>query len=62
VGTAITIVNRGSANITIAQGTGVSLYLAGNSTSGNRTMTTYGMSTLMNVAANVWMINGTGVV
>ena len=62
VGTAITIVNRGTANITIAQGTGVSLYLAGNSTSGNRTMTTYGMSTLMNVAANVWMINGTGVV
>jgi hypothetical protein len=62
VGTAITIVNRGTANITIAQDTGVSLYLAGNSTSGNRTMTTYGMSTLMNVAANVWMINGTGVV
>jgi len=62
VGTAITMVNRGTANITIAQGTGVSLYLAGNSTSGNRTMTTYGMSTLMNVAANVWMINGTGVV
>jgi hypothetical protein len=62
VGTAITIVNRGTANITIAQGTGVSLYLAGNSTSGNRTMTTYGMSTLMNVAANIWMINGTGVV
>jgi hypothetical protein len=62
VGTAITIVNRGTANITIAQGTGVSLYLAGNNTSGNRTMTTYGMSTLMNVAANVWMINGTGVV
>jgi hypothetical protein len=62
VGTAITIVNRGTANITITQGTGVSLYLAGNNTSGNRTMTTYGMATLMNVAANVWMINGTGVV
>jgi plastocyanin len=62
VGTAITIVNRGSANITIAQDTGVSLYLAGNSTAANRTMTTYGMSTLMNVAANVWMITGTGVV
>jgi hypothetical protein len=62
VGTAITIVNRGTANITIAQGTGVSLYLAGNNTAANRTMTTYGMSTLMNVAANVWMITGTGVV
>jgi len=39
----------------------VSLYLAGNSTPANRTVTTYGMATLLNVAANVWMINGTGV-
>jgi len=61
VGTAITIVNRGTGNMTIAQDTGVSLYLAGNSSAGNRTVTTYGMVTLLNVAANVWMINGTGV-
>jgi len=61
VGTAISIVNRGSGNITIAQGSGVSLYLAGNSTPANRTVTTYGMATLLNVAANIWMINGTGV-
>jgi hypothetical protein len=61
VGTAISLVNRGTGNITVAQGTGVSLYLAGNSTAGNRTVTTYGMATLLNVAANVWMINGTGV-
>jgi hypothetical protein len=61
VGTAISIVNRGSGNITIAQGSGVSLYLAGNATAGNRTVTTYGMATLLNVAANVWMINGSGV-
>jgi hypothetical protein len=61
VGTAITVVNRGSGNITIAQGSGVSLYLAGNSTAANRTISTYGMATLLNVAANVWMINGTGV-
>jgi len=59
VGTAISIVNRGTANITIAPDSGVSLYLAGNSTSANRTVTTYGMATVMNVAANVWMINGT---
>jgi hypothetical protein len=61
VGTAISIVNRGSGNITIAQGSGVSLYLAGNATAGNRTVTTYGMATLLNVAANIWMINGSGV-
>ena len=61
VGTAITVVNRGSGTITIAQGTGVSLYLAGNSSAGNRTIATYGMATLLNVAANVWMINGSQV-
>ena len=60
VGTAITVVNRGTGNIVITQGTGVSLYLAGNSTAANRTLSTYGMATLLNVSANVWMINGTG--
>ena len=62
VGTAITVVNRGTGNITIAQAPDVNLYLAGNSTAGNRILTTYGMATLLNVAGNVWMINGTGVV
>ena len=62
VGTAVSVVNRGTGNITVAQTAGVSLYLAGNSTAGNRVVTTYGMATLLNVAANVWMINGTGVV
>jgi hypothetical protein len=61
VGTAISLVNRGTGNITVAQDSGVSLYLAGNATAGNRTVTTYGMATLLNVAANIWMINGTGV-
>ena len=59
VGTALSIVNRGTANVTVAPAAGVSLYLAGNSSSANRVVTTYGMATVMNVAANVWMINGT---
>ena len=59
VGTALSVVNRGTANVTVAPAAGVSLYLAGNSTSANRVVTTYGMATVMNVAANVWMINGT---
>jgi hypothetical protein len=59
VGTAISVINRGTANITVAPAAGVSLYLAGNSTSANRVVTTYGMATVMNVAANIWMINGT---
>jgi hypothetical protein len=59
VGTALSIVNRGTANVTVAPAAGVSLYVAGNSTSGNRVVTTYGMATVMNVAANIWMISGT---
>ena len=62
IGTAVSIVNRGTANVNIALGTGVSLYMAGNSTSSARVLTTYGMASLLNVAANVWMINGTGII
>jgi hypothetical protein len=61
VGAAITIVNQGSGNIIIAQGSGVTLYLAGNSTAGNRTVATFGMATIMKVATDTWFINGTGV-
>ena len=61
VGAAITIVNQGTGNITVAQGSGVTLYLAGNATSGNRSVATFGMATIMKVATDTWFINGTGV-
>jgi hypothetical protein len=61
VGAAISIVNQGTGNITVAQGSGVTLYLAGNATSGNRTISTFGMATLIKVATDTWFINGTGV-
>jgi hypothetical protein len=61
VGAAITVVNQGTGNITIAQGSGVTLYLAGNATSGNRNVATFGMATLIKVATDTWFINGTGV-
>jgi hypothetical protein len=61
VGAAITIVNQGTGNITIAQGSGVTLYLAGNASSGNRSVATFGMATIMKVATDTWFINGTGV-
>lgn len=61
VGAAITVVNQGSGTISIAQGSGVTLYLAGNVTSGNRSVATFGMATIMKVATNTWFINGTGV-
>ena len=61
VGAAITIVNQGTGNITVAQDSGVTLYLAGNATSGNRSVATFGMATLIKVATDTWFINGTGV-
>jgi hypothetical protein len=63
-GTTIMIVSRttSSANVTVTPNTGVTMYLAGNTTSASRNVTTYGMATLIQVAANTWFINGTGVV
>jgi hypothetical protein len=61
IGAAITVVNQGTGTITIAQGSGVTLYLAGNATSGNRSVSTFGMATIIKVATDTWFINGTGV-
>jgi hypothetical protein len=63
-GSTIMIVSKtsSSANVTVSPNTGVSLYLAGNTTSALRNVTTYGIATLIQVAANTWFINGTGVV
>jgi hypothetical protein len=61
VGAAITVVNQGTGTITIAQDSGVNLYLAGNATAGNRSVSTFGMATIMKVATDTWFINGTGV-
>jgi hypothetical protein len=61
VGAAITVVNQGTGTISIAQGSGVTLYLAGNATSGNRSVATFGMATIMKVDTDTWFINGTGV-
>ena len=62
VGTSFIVVNRGTGNITVAPAAGVSLYLAGNSTSASRVLTTYNLATCLNLAANVWMISGSGLV
>ena len=60
-GTAIMIVNKGTGNVAVARASGVALYLAGNSTSANRTVTTYGMATLIKTDDDEWFISGTGV-
>ena len=60
-GAALTVVVNAAGNVLIAQGTGVSLYMAGSSTTGNRTVGAYGLATVMKVATNTWVISGTGV-
>jgi hypothetical protein len=60
-GTAISVVNQSANTLTIAQGTGVTMYMSGNATSGNRTLGSYGMATLMKVGTDTWFINGAGV-
>jgi len=62
LGTTIVVINRGSGNIAVAKQVEVSIYLAGNVTSTARTLTSYGMATLVKTETNVWFINGTGLV
>ena len=61
IGSAISVVNQGTGTITIALGSGVTMYMAGNSTSSARSLSSYGMATIMKVATDTWFINGTGV-
>lgn len=60
-GTVITVVNQGTANLTVDKGS-ATVYLGGNTTSASRTITSYGVATLLKVASDTWFINGTGVV
>ena len=60
-GTAISIVVQAAGNVLVNAASGVTLYMAGNSTAGNRIVGTYGMATLLKVASDTWFINGTGV-
>jgi hypothetical protein len=60
-GTAISIVVQSAGNVLVNAASGVTLYMAGNATAGNRVASTYAMATLMKVASDTWMINGTGV-
>ena len=60
-GTAISIVVQAAGNILVNAASGVTLYMAGNSTAANRAVGGYGMATLMKVGTDTWFINGTGV-
>ena len=60
-GTAISIVVQAAGNVLVNAASGVTLYMAGNSTAANRVVGGYGMATLLKVATDTWFINGTGV-
>ena len=60
-GATLTVVVNAAGNVIVGQGTGVSLYMAGSSTTGNRVVGAYGLASVMKVAANTWVISGTGV-
>jgi hypothetical protein len=60
-GATLTIVVNAAGNVLVGQGTGVTLYQAGSATTGNRVVGAYGLATVMKVAANTWVISGTGV-
>ena len=59
-GQAITIINNSGSDITLSQGSGVTLYLTADATTGNRTLIGRGMATLIYASASVAYISGSG--
>ena len=61
-GTTIMLVIRGAGTMNVIPATGVTMYMANNSTAKTYAgVYSYGMATLLNVGANTWFINGAGV-
>lgn len=59
-GAALTIVNNGTTAITIST-TSITLYQAGTTNTGNRTIATKGVATLLKVDTDTWFVSGSGV-
>jgi hypothetical protein len=60
IGGSVTIILQGTGSLIIAPDTGATLYLAGSSSTSNRTLASYGMATALKIGTNIWMISGTG--
>jgi len=60
IGDNVTIFNNSASDQTITQGSGVTLRAGGTPSTGNRTLVGYGVATVLCVAANVFVITGTG--
>ena len=61
VGNAITIFNNSSSNISIIEGSNITMYLAGTSTTGNRTLAEKGIATILCVSSNTFVASGAGI-
>lgn len=59
-GNNITIYNNSAASQTITSGLGITMYLAGTATTGNRTLSQRGVATIICVAAQTFVISGSG--
>lgn len=56
----VTIYNNSGSSQTITQGSGVTMYLAGTATTGNRTLAQRGIATVLCVASNTFVCSGAG--
>jgi hypothetical protein len=59
-GDVISVYNNSASNQTITQGTSVTMYFSGTSTTGNRTLSQRGLSTILCVGSNTFIIGGAG--
>jgi len=60
-GDVISVWNDSSGDLTIAQGSGIVMHSSGTADSGDRTVATYGVATILCVDANEFVISGAGV-
>jgi hypothetical protein len=61
VGTAIVVRNVGAGTITLTRGSGVSQQIAGSATTKDVSLAQWGLATLIQEAANQWVVSGQGV-
>jgi hypothetical protein len=59
-GDAISVYNNSASNITITQGSSVTLRLVGTATTGSRTLAQRGLATIVCVGSNDFVITGGG--
>lgn len=61
IGTVIVLRNSGSAALSIARGSGVTLTVAGSSTNKDCNVVSRGQASLLHEATNVWVLSGVGI-